>query len=240
VAFPPIPGAYAEYIAVPSERLIPLPGSVDWIAGAAAPLQGMTAHYLVHAVHAIRPGETVLIHAAAGGVGQLFTQMAKRAGARVIGTVSTPEKARVAREAGADEVINYREEAFAAEARRLTDGRGVDVVYDSVGKATFARSLAAVRDRGHVVIFGSSSGPANSISPNVFQNGAKTVSGATLQDFTVTREELLERADAVFGWLAAGALKLRIERILPLAEAAEAHRLLESRQTSGKLVLTID
>lgn len=239
VAFAGVPGAYAEYVTAPAEKLIPLPDGVDWVTGAAAPLQGMTAHYLIHTLHQTRPGETVLIHAASGGVGQLAIQMAKRAGARVIGTVSTAEKARLAREAGADEVINYSEQDFAAEAWRLTGGRGVDATFDSVGKATFAKSLEATRDRGQVVIFGSSSGPANSISPNILQNEAKTVSGGSLAYFTATREELLMRAGAVFGWLAEGALRLRIERVLPLAEAAEAHRLLEGRRTSGKLVLRV-
>ncbi len=240
VAFAAVQGAYAAYIAVPTTKLIPLPPAVDWITGGAAPLQAMTAHYLIHTLHETRPGETVLIHAAAGGVGQLAIQMAKRAGARVIGTVSTAAKAELARAAGADEIINYAEQDFAEEARRLTGGRGVDVVLDSVGKATFPGSLRATRDRGQVIIFGSSSGPADPIGPNSLQNPSKTVSGGSLDYFTATREELLERSGAVFGWLAEGALRLRLERVLPLAEAAEAHRLLEGRHTTGKIVLTID
>jgi len=240
VAWNGVPGSYAEYVAVPADRLIPLSEGVDFDAGAALPLQGMTAHYLVHSLHETKPGETMLIHAAAGGVGQLATQMAKLAGARVIGTVSTEAKARLAREAGADHVILYTQQDFVEEVKRVTDGLGVDVVLDSVGKDTFAKSLQATRVRGQAIIFGSASGPADPISPNSLQNPSKTISGGSLAFFTATRQELLERANAVFGWYEQGELRLRIDRVLPLAKVAEAHRALESREAAGKVLLAVD
>ena len=239
VAWSSVPGSYSEYVAAPADKLIPLPDAVDFDAGAALPLQGMTAHYLLHSLHETKPGETVLIHAAAGGVGRLAVQMAKLAGARVIGTVSTEEKAQLAREAGADHVILYTQQDFVEEAKRLTEGRGVDVVLDGVGKSTFPKSLEATRPRGRTVIFGSSSGPADPIAPNSLQNPAKTVSAGSLVWFTGTRPELLERANAVFSWYAEGKLKIRIDRVLPLQQAAEAHRALEGRKSAGKILLSV-
>lgn len=239
VAFKAVPGSYAEYVAAPALELIPLPPDIDFQVGAALPLQGMTAHYLLTSLHQTRPGETVLVHAAAGGVGQLAVQIAKILGARVIGTVSTRQKAEIARSVGADEVVLYAQEDFVAETRRLTGGQGADVVLDGVGKATFAKSMEAARVRGHVVIFGASSGPADPIAPNTLQGRALTISGGSLPRFTATREELLWRAREVFGWYQAGKLRVNIDRVLPLAEAAEAHRLLEGRQTAGKLLLAV-
>lgn len=239
VAFAPIQGAYAPLIAVPADKLIPVPAAVDDVTAAAVPLQGMTAHYLVHSTHAVRSGETVLIHAAAGGVGQLLIQLCKRAGATVIGTVSSPAKAALARAAGADEVVDYLTEDFAEAARRLTGGRGVDVVYDSVGRTTIPGSFAAVRVRGHVVSYGAASGPFGPLDPNLLANGSKTLSSATLANYTLTRDELLWRAGDLFGWLADGSLRLRIEHVLSLGEAPAAHRLLEGRLTTGKIILRI-
>ncbi len=231
-------GAYAEYAAVPAWKLVQLPDQVSFESAAAAMVQGMTAHYLAHSTYALKAGETCLVHAAAGGVGLLLAQMAKRLGARVIGTVSTEEKARLAREAGADEVILYTQQDFAAEVKRLTNGRGVEVVYDSVGKTTYEKSMSCLAPRGYLVLFGQSSGAVPPIDPLVLSaKGSLYLTRAALANYTATREELLLRANDLFNWIASGALKLRIHRMLPLAEAAEAHRLLESRATSGKILL---
>ncbi len=201
-------------------------------------LQGMTAHYLCYDTYPLKPGETALIHAAAGGVGLLLVQMAHQLGARVIGTVSTEEKAQLARQAGADEVILYTQTDFEAETKRLTGGKGVDVVYDGVGKATFEKSLNVLRPRGMLVLFGASSGPVPPIDPmTLSQKGSLYMARTKLAHFTATRDELLLRSGAVFGMIAAGKLKLRIAHTYPLAEAQQAHRDLEGRKTTGKLLL---
>jgi NADPH2:quinone reductase len=231
-------GACAEYATVPAWRLVRLPGGTDARTAAAAMLQGMTAHYLCHSTYPLKSGETALVHAAAGGVGLLLVQMAKRLGARVIGTVSTEAKARFAREAGADEVILYTTADFEAEVKRLT-GRGVEVVYDSVGKTTFEKSLNCLAPRGTLVLFGQASGPVPPLDPQVLNaKGSLYLTRPTLGNYTATAEELNERAGDVLGWVASGQLRLRIDATLPLVEAAEAHRRLAGRGTSGKLLLT--
>jgi len=231
-------GAYAEYAAVPAWRLVRLPGGTDARTAAAAMLQGMTAHYLCHSTYPLGEGETALIHAAAGGVGGLLVQMAKMRGARVIGTVGTEAKTRIAREAGADEVIVYTNVDFEAEVKRLTGGRGVRVVYDSVGKATFERSLNCLAPRGYLVLFGQASGPVPSFDPQILNiKGSLFLTRPTLGNYTATPEELNERAGDVLGWVASGRLRLRIETALPLRDAAEAHKRLAGRGTSGKLLL---
>lgn len=231
-------GAYADYAAVPAWQLIKLPREVDFETGAALPLQGMTAHYLTRSTFPLKPGDTALVHAAAGGTGLLVVQMAKIAGARVFGTVSTEEKARLAREAGADEVIRYTEEDFEAEVKRLTKGRGVEVVYDSVGANTFDKSLNCLRPRGMLVSFGQSSGPVPPFAVTLLaQKGSLFLTRPSLAHYTATREELLGRAANLFEWVAAGKLKVRIGRQYSLAEASQAHRDLEGRRTTGKLLL---
>ncbi|MCH6566912.1 MAG: quinone oxidoreductase [Nitrospinae bacterium] len=232
-------GSYAERAVVPAWKLVRLPESLDAEAGAAAMLQGMTAHYLTRSTYPLAGGETALVHAAAGGVGLLLVQMAARIGATVIGTVSTEEKARLAREAGADAVILYTEGDFAEEALRLTDGRGVHVVYDSVGQATFDQSLACLRPRGLLALFGQSSGPVPPIDPSVLATGGGSLflTRPGLAHYAADRGELLERAGDVLHWVATGELRLRIDRTYPLSEAAEAHRALEGRQTAGKVLL---
>jgi NADPH2:quinone reductase len=233
-------GSYAEYALVPAAMLVKLPDHVDFLTAAAAMLQGMTAHYLTHSTYALKSGDTCLVHAAAGGTGGLIVQMAKRIGARVLGTVSTEEKARVAREHGADETILYTTQDFAVEARRLTGGRGVDVVYDSVGQFTFEKSLNSLRPRGLLALFGQSSGPVPPFDPNILNGkGSLYLTRPSLGFYLQTREELLWRAGDVLEGIAGGKLKLRIARTYPLAEAASAHRDLESRGTSGKLLLTV-
>jgi NADPH2:quinone reductase len=236
VAFVDAAGAYAERVVLAAERTIPLPEGVGFEAGAALPLQGMTAHYLTHTIRPLTPGDRVLIQAVAGGVGLLATQMAKISGAEVIGTCSTPEKAERARAAGADHVILYTETDFVAEVERLTGGRGVDLAIDGVGRATFTGSVAATRVRGHVILFGPASGEPEPIRPRKLL-GSRTLTSATLFDYVRERRELLARAAAVFGWHREGRLDPHVDRVLPLAEAAEAHRLLEGRKTSGKLLL---
>lgn len=231
-------GAYADYAVVPAGRLVRLPGGTDARTAAAAMLQGMTAHYLCHSTYPLAEGETALIHAAAGGVGLLLVQMAKMRGARVIGTVSTDEKARRVREAGADEVILYSKVDFASEIKRLTGGRGVQVVYDSVGKTTFEGSLNSLAPRGYLVLFGQASGPVPPLDPQVLNaKGSLFLTRPTLGNYTATPEELNGRAGDVLGWVASGRLRLRIEATLPLADAAEAHKRLAGRGTSGKLLL---
>ena len=231
-------GAYAEYAAVASDRLVPIPDGVTDQQAAAAMLQGMTAHYLSHDTYPLKRGETTLIHAAAGGVGLLLVQMAHDIGARVIATVSTEGKAKLAREAGADEIILYIQQDFEAETKRLIDGKGVHVVYDSVGKTTFEKGLNVLRPRGMMVLFGGSSGAVPPFDLIVLsQKGSLYVTRPTLWNYTVTREELLARSEAVFAMIKSGKLKLRIEHIYPLAEAQRAHRDLEGRKTTGKLLL---
>jgi NADPH:quinone reductase len=238
VAYTGVPAAYAEFSVAPAERLITLPEWMSFETGAAFPLQGMTAHYLAYEYYHIGPGTAVLIHAVAGGVGILAAQIAKHLGARVIGTTSSEQKASAAKEVGADDVILYTKTNFVDEAVRLTNGKGVDLILDGVGKSTFAGDLEAVRVRGTVVIFGSSSGPAEPIAPNSLQLRSLLLGGGRLLDFIATREELERRANDVMNAIRAGWLKLKIYRVLPLEQAKEAHRLLESRETIGKLVLT--
>ncbi len=239
VAYTGHPGSYSEFTAIDADRLISLPDELTFEQGAAFPLQGMTAHYLLHAFRRPGPSDTVLIHAAAGGVGLLLVQWAKRLGATVIGTASTEEKARIAKEAGADHIILYSRQDFVAETKRITNGRGADIVLDGVGKSTFAGSIEAVAVRGQVVIFGSASGPADPIAPGSLMPRSFTLSGGSLGNFTATRKELTERAGAVLDGIRRGWLKLRIDRVLPLADAAEAHRLLEGRKTAGKVLLKV-
>jgi NADPH2:quinone reductase len=240
VAFANVMGAYAQYIVGPAERLVALPEGVGLEKAAAAMLQGMTAHYLSHSTYPLKQGDVALVHAAAGGVGLLLIQTAKRRGATVIGTVSTEAKARLAREAGADHVILYTQTDFEAEARRITDGRGVQVVYDSVGGDTFDRSLGSLALRGMLVLFGQSSGPVAPLDAQLLNaKGSLFLTRPTLMHYTATREELLWRANEVLGSVASGELTVRVDRTFPLEQAAEAHRALESRQTTGKVLLTM-
>lgn len=238
VASTSVLGAYAELALAPAERLVKLPAAVTTRQAAAVMLQGMTAHYLATATYPLKPGDTCLVHAAAGGVGLLLTQIAKRRGARVIGTTSTREKAALAREAGADHVVPYGEQDFEAEVKRLTNGRGVQVVYDSVGKTTFEKSLRSLAPRGMMALFGQSSGPVPPFDPQVLNRlGSLFLTRPTLAHYVATREELLARANQVLGWVADGTLRLRVDREFRLAEAADAHRALEGRATAGKLLL---
>lgn len=233
-------GAYAEYAVVPAARLVPLPVEVSTRLGAAVMLQGMTAHYLAHSTYPLREGDRCVVHAAAGGVGLLLVQMAKRRGAYVIGTAGSDEKAALAREAGADEVIVYTRDDFAAEVRRLTDGRGVQVIYDSVGRTTFLPGLDVLAPRGMMVLFGQSSGPVAPVDPQLLnQKGSLFLTRPNLAHYTAAREELLQRAGELFAWIGAGELTVRIGAEFPLAEAAEAHRALESRRTTGKVLLRV-
>jgi NADPH2:quinone reductase len=238
VAFASGSGTYAELVALPAARLVVVPDGVTTRQAAAVMLQGMTAQYLATSTYPLGPDDTCLVHAAAGGVGLLLCQFAKSRGARVFGTVSTEEKARRAREAGADQTIHYTTEDFVAETRRLTGGEGAQVVYDGVGRDTFEKSLDALAVRGTMVLFGQASGAVPPFDAQVLsRKGSLYLTRPTLAHYTRTREELLERATEVLGRVAAGKLSVRIFRELPLAEAAEAHRLLESRRTSGKLLL---
>ena len=238
VAYTGVPGAYAELAAVPAARLVKLPDGLDGKSGAAAMLQGMTAHYLSHTTYPLKSGDWCLVHAAAGGVGLLLCQMAKMRGARVIGTVSTEAKAKLAREAGADEVILYTKQDFEAEVKRITGGAGVQVVYDSVGKTTFDKSLGCLALRGTLALFGQSSGPVAPFDAAILnQKGSLFLTRPSLFHYVATRGELLQRSGDVLGWIKAGKLKLRIDLTLPLAQAAEAHRQLEGRQTTGKVLL---
>ncbi len=238
VASSAIPGAYAEYAVAPAARLVPLPPAIDTRTAAAVMLQGMTAHYLARSTYPLRPGETALVHAAAGGVGALLVQIAKQQGARVIATVSSDEKAQVARAAGADEGIRYTQIDFAAETRRLTGGRGVDVVYDSVGKTTFEKSLDSLRPRGYLVLFGQSSGAVPPLDPQLLNaKGSLYLTRPTLAHYIADRAELLQRATALFTWIEQRTLTVRIDSTFPLADAASAHRYLESRQARGKVLL---
>jgi len=231
-------GSYSEYARVPARLLVKTPEGVDFQTAAAAMLQGMTAHYLTHSTYPLKSGDTCLVHAAAGGTGALLVQMAKMIGARVFGTVSTEAKADIARNAGVDETIIYTKQDFETEVKRLTGGRGVDVVYDSVGQSTFDKSLNSLRTRGTLALFGQSSGPVPPVDPNILNpKGSLFLTRPSLAHYLLTREELLWRAGDVLDWIASGKLKLRIERTYPLAEAAAAHRDLEGRQTAGKLLL---
>ena len=231
-------GSYAELAAVPAERLVPLPDEVDSEMGAAAMLQGMTAHYLAHSTFPLDEGHTALVHAAAGGVGLLLVQMARRAGARVIGTVSTEEKEQLARQAGADEIIRYTEQDFAEEVMRLTADRGVDVVYDSVARSTFEKGLNVLRPRGYMVLFGQSSGPLEPIDPAILNTkGSLFLTRPSLVHYVQSRQELLARSRAVLDWIGRGELDLRIGHRFELAAAADAHRALQGRKTSGKVLL---
>jgi NADPH2:quinone reductase len=240
VAYAMARGSYAEYAAVPAAQLVKLSAHLDFPTAAAAMLQGMTAHYLTHSTFALKSGDTCLVHAAAGGAGGLIVQMAKMLGARVFGTVSTQAKAEIARSHGADEVILYTEQDFEAEVKRLTAGRGVDVVYDSVGKTTFDKSLNCLRPRGLLALFGQSSGPVPPFDPGILNaRGSLFLTRPSLGYYVATREELLWRAGDVLGWLDSGKLKLRIDHTYPLADAAAAHRDLESRKTAGKLLLSV-
>jgi len=231
-------GSYAEYAAVPLAMLVHVPQNLDLKLAAAVMLQGMTAHYLAHSTFPLKSGDTALVHAAAGGTGLLLTQMASQAGARVIATVSTEEKAKLAREAGAAEVIRYTQADFEAETKKLTEGRGVDVVYDSVGRTTFDKSLNVLRARGMMVLYGGSSGPVPPFDLiGLSTRGSLFVTRPTLKHYILTRDELLARAGAVLAAVEAGKLKVRMEHTYPLSEARQAHLDLEGRKTTGKLLL---
>ncbi len=238
VAWSGLQGAYAEYAGVPADRLVPIPKGVSDPQAASAMLQGMTAHYLSHDTYPLKKGETALIHAAAGGVGLLLVQMAHNIGARVMATVSTEQKAVLARDAGANEVILYTQSDFETETKRFTDGKGVDVVYDSVGKTTFEKGLNVLRPRGMMVLFGGSSGAVPPFDLMALaQKGSLYITRPTLTNYIATRDELVARSSAVFSLITAGKLKVRIEHTYPLAEAQRAHRDLEGRKTTGKLLL---
>ncbi|MGH9341296.1 MAG: quinone oxidoreductase family protein [Acidobacteriota bacterium] len=242
VAYAMSPGAYAEQAVVPVWKLVKLPSDLNFQEGAAALLQGMTAHYLTHGSYHLKAGETALVHAAAGGVGLLLVQMAKLLKAQVIGTVSTEEKAELARQAGADHVILYTKKDFESEVKRLTDGRGVEVVYESVGKETFERSLNCLKPRGYLILYGQSSGPVEPFDPQILsQKGSLFLTRPTLAHYASNRHELLNRAGDVLTWISEGKLRLRIGHTYPLAQARQAHSDLEGRRTTGKvLLLTAD
>ena len=238
VAYTGVPGAYAEYAVVPAARLVVLPAGVSTKQGAAAMLQGMTAHYLACSTYPVKSGDTCLVHAAAGGVGLLLCQIAKMRGARVIGTVSTEEKAKLAREAGADETINYTTQDFEAEVKRLTGGKGLQVVYDAVGKTTWDKSVSSLAPRGMIALYGQSSGPIGQIDPQILNaKGSLFLTRPSLNHHIASREELLSRAGDVLGWIRDGKLRMRMEFEFPLKDAAEAHRALEGRKTTGKVLL---
>ncbi len=238
VAYTGVMGAYAEYAAVPADRLIRVPEKLSDQQAAGAMLQGMTAHYLIHTTYPLKKGETALIHAAAGGVGLLMVQMAKNLGACVIATVGSAAKAKLAKDAGADDVIIYTEQDFEAETKRLTAGAGVHVVYDGVGKTTFDGGINVLRPRGYMVLFGGASGPVAAFDPiKLAQKGSLFLTRPSLAHYIASREELEQRASDVLGWIADGKLKLRIEHIYKLADVQQAHRDLEGRKTTGKLVL---
>jgi len=238
VAYAGASGSYAEFAVVPSWRLVKIPRGIGPETAAAAMLQGMTAHYLSHDTYPLKPGNACLVHAAAGGVGLLLVQMAKQRGARVIGTVSTPEKARLAREAGADDVILYAEKDFETEVRRLTGGQGVEVVYDSVGQATFEKSMNCLTTRGYLVLYGQSSGPVPPFDPQALNTrGGLFLTRPSLGHYTRNREELLARANQVLCWVGEGRLRVRIGETFPLGNAGEAHRKLAGRETTGKILL---
>ena len=238
VAYSMVLGSYAEYAIVPAWKLVPLPAGVDARSAAALMLQGMTAHYLTHSTYALQSGQTALIHAAAGGVGLLLVQIAKNLGATAIGTVSTKAKAALAKQAGADHVILYNRTDFAEEVKTITRGGGVHVVYDSVGRSTFAKSLDCLRPRGYLALFGQSSGPVPPFDAGILATkGSLYLTRPSLNHYVLDRAELLQRAADLFAWTASGKLKLRIEKTFPLSEAAEAQRQMEARKTTGKALL---
>ena len=239
VAFAMHQGSYAEYVVVPAWKLVPIPADISTEIAVAVMVQGLTAHYLTRSAYPLRVGDTALIHAAAGGTGGLLVQVARLCGARVIGTVSNAEKAQQARSYGAHEVIVYTEQDFEQEVKRLTDGRGVDVVYDSVGRDTFDKSLNCLRPRGYMVLYGQSSGAVPPIDPQVLNaKGSLFLTRPYLGHYVRDRAELLQRAEEVFGWLRSGQIQARIDRVFPLAEARAAHEYLEGRHSKGKLLLT--
>ena len=238
VAYATHQGSYAEYTVVPAGKLVPMPDEISTQQAAAVMLQGMTAHYLAFTTYPLGPTDTALVHAAAGGVGLLLTQMAKRAGARVIGTVSTEEKAALARQAGADEIILYTQSDFEEETHRLTDNQGVNVVYDSVAKTTFEKGLNCLKPRGYMVLYGQSSGPVSEFNPQVLnQKGSLFLTRPSLTHYADDREELLQRSGNLFRWMSSGELDVRIDTTFALANAAAAHRYIEGRQTKGKVLL---
>lgn len=238
VAYSGVFGSYAQANAVPADRLVPLPSNVNTKLGAAIMLQGMTAHYLVFSTYPLKSGDTCLVHAGAGGVGLLLTQIAKMRGARVITTVSTDEKAALSRDAGADEVVLYTRQDFEAEVKRITNGKGVQVVYDSVGQTTFLKSLNCLAARGMMVLLGQSSGSVPPLDPQLLaQKGSLFLTRPTLANYIARREELLQRSSDLFNWIGAGKLKVRMEFEFPLQKAADAHRALEGRKTTGKVLL---
>jgi NADPH2:quinone reductase len=238
VAYAMVLGSYAEYAVVPAQRLVKVPAAVELTTAAAVMLQGLTAHYLTHSTYALQPGDTALVHAAAGGAGQMIVQVARIRGATVYGTVGSAAKADVARTAGAAATIDYRTQDFEAEIKKLTNGRGVDVVYDSVGKDTFDKSLSCLRPRGLLALFGFSSGAVPPFDPALLgYKGSLFLTRPGLNQYIATRGELVGRANDLFAWLAAGELKVTVDRVWPLAEAAAAHMALEARQTAGKLLL---
>jgi NADPH2:quinone reductase len=238
VVYTSIPKSYAEQVIAPAARLIPSPEGVSLEEATAAMLQGLTAHYLATSTYPLQPGDIALVHAAGGGVGQLLTQVAKKRGARVIGTVSNEEKAELARASGADEIIYYTKEDFAAAVKRLTDGKGVHVVYDSVGRDTFEKSLDSLRPRGYLVLYGQSSGPVSPVDPQILNaKGSLFLTRPTLVHYIATREELLQRTGELLGWIKEGSVRVRVDKTFPLADAAEAHRYLEGRHTKGKVLL---
>ena len=238
VAWTGVPGSYAQMIAVPADRLVKLPEGLSFKDGAAAMLQGMTAHYLITSTYPLKPGDVCLVQAAAGGMGLLLCQMAKMRGATVIGTTSTEEKAALAKAAGADHVINYAKQDFEAEVKRITNGAGVHVVYDGVGQTTFDKGLNSLRPRGLMALFGAASGPVPPLDLQVLNTrGSLFVTRPSLNHHIAARHELVQRAGDVLGWIRDGKIKLRVEHQFPLAEAAEAHRALEGRRTTGKILL---
>jgi NADPH:quinone reductase len=240
VAYTMILGTYAEYALAPAARLVAVPAGLDLRTAAAALLQGLTAHYLTHSTYPLKAGETALVHAAAGGIGNVLTQVARLIGARVIATVGSDAKAGLARQAGAHHVINYSTQDFEQEVKKLTDGRGVDVVYDSVGKDTFDKSLNCLRHRGYLALFGFSSGLVPPFDPAILGvKGSLFLTRPGLNQYIATRDELMTRARELFTWLADGAVKIRINHTFPLADAVKAHQELEARRTTGKVLLEV-
>jgi NADPH2:quinone reductase len=241
VAFAMVLGTYAEYAVVPGWRLAKLPDNIDYKEGAAIMLQGMTAHYLTHDTFSLKRGDKAIVHAGAGGVGLLLIQIARRLGAKVYATVGNEAKAQLAREAGADETIIYSQQDFETEVKRLTEGRGVDVVYDSVGATTFDKSLNCLKPRGYMVLYGQSSGPVPPVDPSLlFSKGSLFLTRPSLAHYATTRDEILSRSSALFDWIARGELNFRISHVYPLRDAAQAHIALAGRQTTGKVILATD
>ena len=240
VAYTMVLGTYAEYALAPAARVVHVPDDLDLRTAAGAMLQGLTAHYLTHSTYPLQAGETALVHAAAGGIGMVLTQVARLVGAHVIATAGTDAKVELARQAGAHDVINYSTHDFEQEVRRITDGKGVDVVYDSVGKDTFDRSLNCLRHRGYLALFGFSSGMVPPFDPAVLGvKGSLFLTRPGLNQYIATRDELMMRARDLFGWLASGKVKIRVNHTFPLADAVEAHQALEARRTTGKVLLDV-